>query len=91
MRSWEREPIEDALRPSRNVFDRLGRNRDEDMHTYLEARHNSETSKKREGLLVISPINDEINEPRARLEKFSARNMEAAPSTSTWHFSVEIQ
>ena len=76
IRSQEREPIEDTLRSSCNVFDRLGRNRDEDMCIHLEARRNSTTSRKREDLPVISPINDEINELRARLKTLAAKNTE---------------
>ena len=91
MKSRERESTEDSLRPSHNVFDRLGQNRDEDMRTHLEARRNSATSRRREDLLVISPINDKISELRARLEKLAARNTEAVPSTTTSPFSAEIQ
>ena len=45
---------------------------------HLEERRTSATSRRREEVLVISPINDEINELRARLEKLVARNTEAA-------------
>ena len=83
MKLRKRKPTEDALKPSRKVFNRLGRNRDEDMHTHLEARRNSATSRRREDLLIVSSINDEINELRARLEKLAARNTEVAPSTSS--------
>ena len=48
------------------------------MCTYLEARHTSVTSRRIEELPVVSPINDEINELRARLEKLAARNTKAA-------------
>ena len=41
--------------------------------------------------MVVSPVNDEINELRARLEKLAARNTEVVQSTSTSPFSVEIQ
>ena len=58
------------------------------MRTHLETRHNSMTSRKREDLPIIYPINDEINELRARLEKLAARNTEGAPSTSTSPFSA---
>ena len=61
------------------------------MHTHLEARHTSATSKRKEELPVISLINDEINKLRAKLEKLAARNTEAAQSTSTSPFSVEIE
>ena len=60
------------------------------MHTHLEVSHTSATYRRKEDLLVISPINDEINELRARLEKFAARNIEAAQSTSISLFSLEI-
>ena len=91
MKSREREPTEDAFRPSCNVFDRLGRNKDEDMRTHLEARRNSVTSRRREDLSIIPLITEKINELRARLEKLVARNTEAAPWTSTLPFSAEIQ
>ena len=61
------------------------------MCTYLEARRASATSRRRPEEAVVSLVNDEINELRARLEKLAARNTEAAQSTSTSPFSVEIQ
>ena len=61
------------------------------MLTHLEARCNSATSRRREDLSIVSPINDEINELRARLEKLAAKNTEAAPLTSTLPFSTKIQ
>ena len=91
MKSWEREPTEDALRLSRNIFDQLGRNRDKDMRTHLEAKCDSATSRRREDIPIVSPINDEINELKARLEKVAAKNIEALPSISTFSFSTEIQ
>ena len=72
-KSHEREPTEDALRPSRNVFNRLGQSRGKDICTHLEARHNSMTSRRREDLPIVSPTNDEINELRPRLEKFGGQ------------------
>ena len=78
MKSWEREITEDALRLSCNVFDRLGRSKGEDMTTYPEARHTLVTSRRREDLPVVSPINNEINELRVRLEKLAAKNTEVA-------------
>ena len=39
---------------------------------------------------VISPINDEINELRARLEKLGVRNTEAAQLTLIFPFNIEI-
>ena len=91
MKSQEREITEDALRLSRNIFDRLGRGRGEDMGTHLEARRISATSRRREYLPIVSPINDEINELRVRLKKLAARNTEVSQSTSTSSFSAEIQ
>ena len=91
VKSREREPTEDALRMSPNVFDRFGRSKGEDMHTYLEARVNSATSRRREDLSIVSPINDEINKLRARLKKLVARNTEAALLTITSPFSAKIQ
>ena len=61
------------------------------MLTHLEARRNSTTSRKRNDLPAFSSINDEINELRDRLVKLAARNTEAAPSTTTFPFSIEIQ
>ena len=61
------------------------------MRTHLDARHVSATSRRRQEEAVVSLVNDEINELRARLEKLAARNTEAAQSTSTSPFSVEIQ
>ena len=60
------------------------------MCTHLEARHTSVTSRRREDLLVVSPINDEINELKARLEKLVGRNTEVAQSTLILPFSAEI-
>ena len=45
---------------------------------HLEVRHTLATSRRKEDLPVVSPINDEIIELRARLEKLAARNTEAA-------------
>ena len=61
------------------------------MCTHLEARHTSVTSRRREDLLVVSPINDETNELRAKIEKLAARNIEAAQSTTTSPFNTETQ
>ena len=61
------------------------------MRTHLEARHNSVTFRMREDLPIVSPINDEINELKARLKKLVARNTEARPSTLTSPFSAKIQ
>ena len=61
------------------------------MPTHLDARRTSATSRRRQEEVVVSPVNDEINELRARLEKLGAKNTEAMQSTSTSLFSVEIQ
>ena len=61
------------------------------MCTHLEAMRTSVTSRRKEDLPVISPINDEINELRARLKNLAARNAKAAPSTLTSPFSAKIQ
>ena len=61
------------------------------MRTHLDARRTSVTSRRRDELRVMSPVNDEINELRARLEKLAARNTEAAQSTLISTFSMEIQ
>ena len=90
VKSWEREITEDALRPSCNIFDRLERSRGEDMRTHLDVRNTSVTSKRREDLQVVYPINDEINELKARLKTLAARNTEATQSTSTSSSSAEI-
>ena len=47
------------------------------MHTHLEARRTSMTSRRKEDLSVVSPINDEINELRARLKRLVTSNTEA--------------
>ena len=58
---------------------------------HLEEKRTSVTSKRRKEELVISPVNDEINELKARLDKLAARNTEASQSTSTLQFSAEIK
>ena len=57
---------------------------------HLEAKYTAATFRRREEVLVVSPINDEINELRTRLEKLAARNTEAAQSTSTLSFNAKI-
>ena len=75
MKSWKREPTEDDLMPFCNVFDQLGRNRDEDMHTHLAARRNSATSRERDDLPAFSSINDEIKELRDILKKLGPKKL----------------
>ena len=91
VKSQETEITKDALRPSRNVFDRLGQRKEEDMRTHLEARHSLATFRRRKDLLVVSPINNEKNELRARLKKLAAINTKAAQSTLTLLFSAKRQ
>ena len=90
-RSPKRGVTEDPNRPSCNAFNRLGQDQREDMRTHVDARRVSATSRRRQEEVIVSPVNDEINELGAQLEKLAARNMEAAQSTSTSPFSVEIQ
>ena len=61
------------------------------MSIHLEARCTSGTSRRKEDLSVVSPINGDINELRTRLEKLAARNTEAVQSTSILSFRAEIQ
>ena len=61
------------------------------MSTHLEARRASMTFRRRLEEAVVSPVNDEINELRARLEKLVTKNTEVPQSTSTSPFNVEIQ
>ena len=61
------------------------------MRTHLEARYNLATSRKRDDLTVFSPLNNEINKLRYRLEKLTTMNTEATPSTITSPFSAQIQ
>ena len=48
------------------------------------------TSRGRDDLSGFSPLNDKINELRDRLEKLTARNVEAALSTIASPFSAKI-
>ena len=83
--------MKDALRPLRNLFDRLGQSRGESMRMHLKVRCTSATSRRIEELPIVSPINDEINKLRVRLEKLAAKNIKAAQSTSISLFSADIQ
>ena len=40
---------------------------------------------------ALSPLNDEINKLRERLEKLATKNIEAASTATTLPFSVDIQ
>ena len=61
------------------------------MRTHLEVKYKLVTSRMRQEEAVVSPVNDEINELKAQLEKLAAINTEAAQSTSASLFSAEIQ
>ena len=60
------------------------------MRLHLKARHTSATFRRRQEVAVVSLVNDEINELRARFEKLVARNIEAAQSTSTLSFTEKF-
>ena len=73
-----------------NVFDRLGQNVEEDLRAHLEARRTSGSSKKND-VPTFSPMHDEINELKKRLDKLAAKSSETMPSTTSSPFSLEIQ
>ena len=79
-----------ASKPSRNVFDRLGQNAEEDLRAHLDARQTLASSKKND-VAALSPVHDEINELRKRLDKLVAKSSEATPSITSSPFSHEIQ
>ena len=60
------------------------------MRTHLEARRTLTTCRMRDELLVVSPINNDINEVKAKLKKLVARNTEATQSTVISSFSAKI-
>ena len=72
------------------MFDLLGQNAEEDLRARLDARRTSTSSKKNE-VLAFSPVHDEINELRKRLDKLAAKSSEATPFTTSSPFSLEIQ
>ena len=88
--SQEKERTGRGPKPTRNVFDRLGQNTEEDLHIHLDARRTSASSKKND-MPAFSPMHDEINELRKRLDKLAAKSSETTPSTTRWPFSLEIQ
>ena len=73
-----------------NVFDRLGQKAEEDLRAHLDARRTAASSKKND-VPMFSPMHDEINELRKHLDKLAAKISKAAPSTTSSHFSLEIQ
>ena len=88
--SQKRERTGGGPKPTRNVFDRLGQNAEEDLRVHLDARRTSTSSKKND-VPTFSPIHHEINELRKRLDKLATKSSEAAPSTTSSSFSLEIQ
>ena len=87
--SQEKERTGGGQKPARNVFDRLGQNTEEDLRIHLDARRTSASSKKNH-LPSFSPMHDEINELRKRLDKLTTKSSEATPSTISSPFSLEI-
>ena len=63
---------------------------EEDLRAHLEARRTS-TSSKKNNVPIFSPMHDENNELRKRLDKLVAKSSEAIPSTTSSPFSLEIQ
>ena len=90
LRSQEKERTRGGPKPTRNVFDRLGQNAEEDLRVHLDARRTSASSKKND-VPPFSPMHDEINELRKRLDKLAAKSSEATPSTTSSPFSRKIQ
>ena len=60
------------------------------MRIHLDARRTSASSKKN-NMPTFSPVHDEINELRKRLDKLAPKRSEATPSTTSLPFSLEIQ
>ena len=79
-----------APKLSHNVFDRLGHKAEEDLRDHVDARHTSTSSKKND-VPAFSPVHDEINELRKRLDKLAAKSSEATPSSASSPFNLEIQ
>ena len=88
-RSQEKERTGGASKLTRNVFDRLGQNVKKDLRAHLDAKRTSASSKKND-VLTFSPMHDEINELKKRLDKLAAKSSKAIPSTTSLPFSLEI-
>ena len=88
--SQEKERTGVTPKSSHNVFDQLGQNAEEDLHAYLGARRTSTPSKKN-NVLAFSPVHDEINDLRKRLDKLAAKSSETTPFTTRSSFNLEIQ
>ena len=85
--SQEKERTGGGLKQTRNMFDRLGQNAEEDLRVHLDARRTSTSSKKND-MPTFSPVHDEINELRKQLDKLGAKSSAAAPSSISSHFSL---
>ena len=79
-----------APKPSHNVFDRLGHSAEEDLRAHLDVRRTLASSKKND-VPTFSLVHDKINELRKRLDKLAAKSFEAAPSSTSSPFNLEIQ
>ena len=88
--SQEKERTGGGQKPVRNVFDLLGQNAKEDLRIHLDARRTLASSKKND-MLAFSPMHDEINELRKRMDKLAAKSLETTPSITSLPFSLEIQ
>ena len=90
LRSQEKERTRGGPKPTRNVFDRLCQNAEEDLRVHLDARRTLASSKKN-NVPTFSPMHEEINKLRKRLDKLATKSSEATPSTTSSPFSLEIQ
>ena len=90
LKSQEKERTRGGPKPTRNVFDRLGQNTEEDFRVYLDTRRTSASSKKND-VPMFSPMHDGINKLRKQLDKLAAKSSEATPCTTSSPFRLEIQ
>ena len=72
------------------MFDRLGQSAEEDLYDHLQAGRTSASSKKND-MPTFSPMHDEINELKKRLDCLAAKSSKATPSTTSSPFTLEIQ
>ena len=72
------------------MFNQLGHNVGEDLCVHLDARRTLASSKKSD-VPAFSPVYDEIHELRKTLDKLAAKSSEAAPSSTSSPFNLEIQ
>ena len=87
--SQEKEQARVAPKFSRNVFDKLSHNAEEDLRAHLDARRTLVSSKKND-MPTFSLVHDKINELRKRLDKREAKSSEATPSSTSSLFNLEI-